>query len=368
MTVTQGPSRLPGSLFCQPQMQPKPPGLASLARIPLAGPLVLAFVLAACSDTKFTASEPANVQLILTDSVLIDGAQTGPGITSVRQFRDSTYVFADQFGQSLLMLDRNGGALRQIGRQGEGPGEYGRPMFLRTVGDTAVAFTDATNPHVKMLSRSGKQWQQIPHASGGARPFDVVGDTLLIQRLTDHRLTVHNLSGDELHRLFPISAELPILSAIPGGGVAALDGRVYTMNGVETRIFVRDLRTGKQAIINPPAWQQYEANRDYELLSTITMGEWNRNRFTSILHFDGIYVNETGAAYLLAVLMNAGQWTLQLLSPRGELLLEKAEPDEWYVGNSSDRVHTIAFLASDSEEDDILIRTYRLQDDRRHGH
>lgn len=348
-------------------MQPKPPRLASLALIPLSGPLVLAFVLAACSDAKYTASESANLQLVLADSILIDGAQTGPGITSVRQFHDSTYVFADQFGQSLLMFDRNGGALRQIGRQGEGPGEYGRPMFLRIVGDTAIAFTDGANPHVKMLSRSGQQWRQISHTSGGARPFDVVGDTLLIQRLNGHRLTVHNLSGDELHRFFPISVELPILSAIPGGGVAALYGRVYTMNGVETRIFVRDLRTGEQAIIDPPTWQEYEANRDYELLSTITTGEWNRNRFTSILHFDGIYVNETGTAYLLAVLMNAGQWTLQILSPRGELLLEKAEPDEWYVGNSSDRVRTIAFLASDAEEDDVLIRTYRLQEDRRHG-
>ena len=344
-----------------------PPGLVSLARVPLAAPLIPALVVAACSDLEYAANDPDNLQLVLTDSVLIDGAQTGLGIASVRQFIDSTYVFADQFGQSLLMYDRDGGALRQIGRQGEGPGEYGRPMFLQIIGDTAIAFTDATNPHVKMLSRSAHHWRQVSHTNGGARPFDVVGDTLLIQRLDGHRLTVHNLSGDELHRYFPISGELPILSVIPGGGVVALNGRVYTMNGVETRVFVRELQTGEQAIIDPPAWQQYEANRDYELLSTITIEEWNRDHFASILHFDGIYPSETAAAYLLAVLMIGETWRLQILSLSGELLLEKAEPDEWYVGNSSDRIHTVAFLPSEFEEDDVLIRTYRLHANGRHG-
>ncbi len=348
-----------------PKPSPMPLWPSYLHRARLDGLLILALLLTYCGIPEGPAGDPPVLRLVKVDSLLIDGARTGLGITSMRQFQDSTYVFVDQFTQSLSTLDREGGTLRQIGMQGEGPGEYGRPMFLRTIGDSAIAFTDLTNPHVKMLSRSGRQWHQVSHTNGGARPFDVVGNMLLIQRLSDHRLTVHDLNGDELERLFPISTELPILSRVPGGGVVILDGRAYTMNGVETRIFVYDLQTGETTTIDPPAWQRYPANKDYEVLRSITMGDWNRarDRFAAVLHFDGLYLDEAGIAYFLAVLMHGDQWTLQILSLGGELLLERNEPDEWYVGNSGDRVHTVSFLPSDSEEDDILIRTYQLQAD-----
>lgn len=342
---------------------PMPLWPSYLPRARQAGLLIPALLLTYCGIPEGPAVDPPDLRLVLVDSLLIDGARSGLGITSVRQFQDSTYVFVDQFAQSLTMFDRESDTLRQIGMQGEGPGEYGRPMFLRTIGDSAIAFTDLTNPHVKMLSRSGRQWHRVSHTNGGARPFDMFGDTLLIQRLTGHRLTVHDFNGEELNRLFPISTDLPILSRVPGGGVVILDGRAYTMNGVETRVFVYDLQTGETATIDPPAWQRYPANKDYEVLSSITMGEWNRagDRFAAIVHFDGLYRDEAGTAYLLAVLMHGEQWILQILSLRGELLLERSEPDEWYVGNSGNRVHTISFLPSDSEEDDVLIRTYRLQ-------
>jgi hypothetical protein len=73
---------------------------------------------------------------------------------------DSTIVVAD-LGGRVAQFSSTGQWLRDIGRAGQGPGEYGQPILVQARGDT-LALWDARPPRLSLFDASGEFLRVVP--------------------------------------------------------------------------------------------------------------------------------------------------------------------------------------------------------------
>ncbi len=86
-------------------------------------------------------------------------------LTSVALAPDGTVWTSDALASAIKVFSRDGSFVRQIGRNGEGPGEFDRLYSVAFVGDTALAL-DFGNGRVGELSLDGEWLGQRPAAGG----------------------------------------------------------------------------------------------------------------------------------------------------------------------------------------------------------
>lgn len=125
-----------------------------------------AIVLAGCSNTsnnKDWVSPIGHVETETVDSVpdlavkLIEKApQLGGGI-SARQLSNGAIIVAD-YGSAIVEITNNGNDVRQIARNGEGPGELSGSFYLETRGDSVFALGQppASDGSVAIIPTNGE--------------------------------------------------------------------------------------------------------------------------------------------------------------------------------------------------------------------
>jgi hypothetical protein len=88
-------------------------------------------------------------------------------ISSVRELSNGQVIVSDLMEKKVQLLDLAGGTATQIGREGQGPGEYGFPgELLPLPGDTTL-LVDRVNRRFLVILPNGKTGGTIPFPPGG---------------------------------------------------------------------------------------------------------------------------------------------------------------------------------------------------------
>jgi hypothetical protein len=83
-------------------------------------------------------------------------------VVGIRQLSDGRLIIADRLEQHVSYIDFTRGTLRQIGREGEGPGEYRQPMDLAPFPDDGTLLTDFGNMRISLIDNQGRINQSWP--------------------------------------------------------------------------------------------------------------------------------------------------------------------------------------------------------------
>ena len=95
-------------------------------------------------------------------------------IVGLHELSDGRVIVADRLEQHVSYLDFDSGSIKQIGREGEGPGEYQQPLGLLPQSDDGTLLTDIGNMRLSLIDRSGaieKSWPMMQQGADGTMSF-----------------------------------------------------------------------------------------------------------------------------------------------------------------------------------------------------
>ncbi len=104
-----------------------------------------------------------------------DGSPSGPlfRVQGVRGLPEGGVLVVDGGSRELRFFDARGSLVRRVGRQGEGPGEFGDPVLVSSsVADSLLVF-DKRLPRFQLFSIDGEDPRTLRHMNGwpsGRRP------------------------------------------------------------------------------------------------------------------------------------------------------------------------------------------------------
>jgi len=116
----------------------------------------MTFTLTICGLVLLSGS-PALAQraIDLTGTPAATISQPFTTVTGVRELPGNVAIVTDQFERRVFLVDFGSGTARQIGRQGDGPGEYRFPMAPLPAPANATWIFDATLRRIHVLSPDG---------------------------------------------------------------------------------------------------------------------------------------------------------------------------------------------------------------------
>ncbi|MEO5799652.1 MAG: hypothetical protein ABIZ70_01540 [Gemmatimonadales bacterium] len=310
--------------------------------------------------------------------------------TEVVLLRDGRVVTAQRDPAMIRLYDAQGKFVRDIGRNGDGPAEYQRPV-IAIVGDTVVAYNGASG-RATLLTLDGKRVREFltnAHHDGPPITIDNRGRI----RLTGSRVTANqslaqwiyfDLKGKRIDSMVPPRAVEPkVWTVKSGGGIASYypplttrsvnafrsDGAV--LYGVDNKYELLLTRTGRDTLLifgrtgvaaaDVPASIRDSLFNLYarrpELAGVASKSDlsthyplWNEATF------DG-----NGNIWISTGLTNAGTRHFEVFNPAGHYLGAVAAPFGNFRRTSwtGDRVAVVG-----TDKDDLpIIRVYRI--DRR---
>ena len=114
---------------------------------------------------------PAAGQPPVRDIVNVDGVFAEPftRLTGLRELSDGRVVIADATERHVSVLDFATGAMHQVGRTGEGPGEYQTPGGLLMLPDDGTLLIDFGNVRLTQITSAGRLTESWPMLTGDGR-------------------------------------------------------------------------------------------------------------------------------------------------------------------------------------------------------
>ncbi|MBC7896255.1 MAG: hypothetical protein H7066_12645 [Cytophagaceae bacterium] len=88
-------------------------------------------------------------------------------VTTVRELRNGQLMVADPIERKLMVFDANLSAMRVLGREGGGPGEYRQPDAVWALPGDSTLVTDLGNARLSVVGPDGKYSRSMPLTSGG---------------------------------------------------------------------------------------------------------------------------------------------------------------------------------------------------------
>ena len=289
-------------------------------------------ILAGCSPSNLERPR-FEEHFVLADSIMLPHSYSGGDIVSIRQLDDSTYVFADYSTRMIHKYNPSDSVVFQIGRHGEGPGEYRLPVYLRVLENAEIAFSDISNPLIKFVRSDGSYRGRLAHSHGGGRKFDLLGDTIYVQSSDEYLLYAYTREGRKLFETLPIDASYDrMISHISGGGVTAIGQKIFTVSSLEPRIYVYDASTQETETLEPSLWKRFGPNFDRARMADLTLSRWEESAsdFAVFLDLDKLVTSE--AAYLVALIRYREGNIVHILNLDGEVILDY-QTDLWLVGS-----------------------------------
>ena len=313
-------------------------------------------VFSGCSNPTPNVSNLDALPLLGVDSLMLPQDYLGGDVVSMRRLPDESYLFSDYMSRALQTYRAGDEAVSQIGRHGEGPGEYRRPIYVRLGENGEIAFSDISNPLIKFILPDGSQTGVLAHTHGGGRKFDLLEDVIYVQSTERYLLYAYERTGDQIAELFPIDESYGrFAQRLSGGGVAVAGHRVFTMNSLEPRIYVYDVSTQRTSTLSPTAWKRYRANLDRDRVERMTLENWDQasDDFAVFMDLDKIILDNDNL--LVTTLRYRGKMFLNILRLDGEVLYE-CEIDSWFVGSQLD---LLFFVGVNEDTDQSTLLAYR---------
>lgn len=91
-------------------------------------------------------------------------------VTSVRELPDGSVLVADPLGQLLAVLDLESGSMEMIGREGQGPSEYGQPDGVFALPGDSTLLVDLGNGRLTIMDPDHRFARTRPLAVGQPSP------------------------------------------------------------------------------------------------------------------------------------------------------------------------------------------------------
>lgn len=146
-------------------------------------------------------------------------AEPFSAILGLRELPDGDVLVSDRLEQALRILDFQTGTMRDVGRQGRGPTEFGMPGFLFPWRGDSTLLLDFGNFRGLLLSGDGSVGRTVPLAREGGLPFLPAG--------SDTAGRLYSASPTSMEDGVDPSAGTPIVRWDPGSGatdtIATLD-------------------------------------------------------------------------------------------------------------------------------------------------
>lgn len=121
----------------------------------------------------------ASVPVHALSSPLGQSADAFTNISSVRELSNGKVIVSDLVDKSVLLVDLAAGTSVPIGREGQGPGEYGFPGELFPLPGDTTLLVDRMNRRFLTILPNGKTGTSVPYPAGGgfsdARGMDAQG-------------------------------------------------------------------------------------------------------------------------------------------------------------------------------------------------
>jgi len=298
------------------------------------------------------------------DSLIINPSLGISEIMDFKRLDDTTFVLTDFFARSLYLLNKNSMSIEQIGRIGQGPGEYSWPAKIQISKDGHIWYSDINRSYITEIDRKGKYLHKID-----ARTvilnfcMNQSGDFYFLSPL-DYMISVCDKSGQLKKRMFKISDQLEfIMAAIRGGGICCDDeGNLYFANVADYKVtkcnsnlnvikkFGRTdasyYKALSKKVLNNP---ELPRKQKEELL----------NDFTSL---SGLFFLKSGLGYVLVRLRNRDNTYLDIWDKNGNFVASLYLADEYPIGVSKDELFTIKGIKNNvAEETTRILNIYQTK-------
>lgn len=174
-------------------------------------------------------------------------------ILSFTKVNENEYIFLDLDQRALFLLDTTDRVVRQVGRQGEGPGEYRNPIHFQKAESDEIAFTDITNMSIKFIGLDGSFVNRIDHKLGGGKQFVLNDDEIfLLGRSSNNQLIIIDRQGNIKEEFFPIKNEYENqVKNLGMGGITMIGDKIFFMNIIEPVIYVLNIKTNETQEVSP---------------------------------------------------------------------------------------------------------------------
>lgn len=186
------------------------------------------------------------------EEIAFGGEETGPGaVLKPGNFaidgRNRVYIYESSDGV-IKAFDDNGRFLRNIGGEGQGPGEFVQAFFLGFCPDGRLLVTDFQAQRTSFFSPDGDFLTSSQWADNLSIPHLILDDAFVVQTFTAGRgfdsklfLKTYDFQGKELRSWgeFVIPESKRITRSVAGGGTVTMGGRVPQSPG---SVFAGDAR------------------------------------------------------------------------------------------------------------------------------
>lgn len=100
----------------------------------------------------------------LTVGQLAEGGSLFASIAGVDMARDGRLFVLDGINKKIRIFDSAGKLLKELGRTGQGPGEWGTPFIIKLVSENEIMVADAGNRKVVYLDPQGNLTREVSYA------------------------------------------------------------------------------------------------------------------------------------------------------------------------------------------------------------
>jgi hypothetical protein len=300
----------------------------------------------------------------------------------VRFAADGTVYVLDWGDVCIRVFDANGKLLRQVGRKGQGPGEFDTPFYFDVDAQGRIHTIDMRSLRVTRFDRSGKyetsfrleKIARLLQVDAKGRIYtceEPTGEPTLTteEKIVQRYLTVvrYDPDGRNPIRVGPFKSMKMIMKAMPGGGVFSGSSREAPQTGwaiaPDGRLWIGYNETYEMGVYDPDGKLQFRFGREFKpIKSKIYLSIAPENRRPGIhteffpAYAPEVFFDEAGNAWLRLFRNDdkSEPYRYDVFSPQGVYLKQYVLPCRIY------QVRNGKMIAVDETEEGFrVLKCYR---------
>jgi hypothetical protein len=277
----------------------------------------------ACSRSeKWPVAEFHDLFRVEQSFILADPGLSGM-YSDFEMLDDSLLYFIDYGRRSIMTYNIHSGLIKQIGQNGNGPGEYAMPAKLIVIHDS-IFFSDFGSEKIQAIDKNGKYLfsKKIPFAETS---FTIIHNTIYCSALLVSGFLVLSDDGKKLFRLPEEYRKLRYPISVPG--IIDADSLLITKNPYDWNLYIYNIPNGREDVI---PIQGFPVRQDWKKFTNQTIAKKKLreeiNKMENIFVFDGITINHR-FFIAMTVYYPDGKSKAFFIQPTGKVSVEMPQKD-----------------------------------------